>query len=129
MGGVVISPVTLLLIMFLAALPPVWSPDRLSTLIPAAQRTGIVIQVYTEPDGDGHIWMQLNGPARILAEVTCVRPPVRPPAAVAACQGYTNTITLPQIGQRIRVFGPLVFDRDHGWLELHPVTRIDVLPP
>lgn len=112
---------------FLAVLPPVWSPDRLVMLIPAAQRTGTVFQVYTEPDGDGHIWLQLNGPARILGELTCIRPPLRPPAAIAACQGYQNAMTLPQIGQRLRIFGPLMFDKDHGWLEIHPVTRIDVL--
>jgi hypothetical protein len=29
---------------------------------------------------------------------------------------------------RVRVTGPYVLDREHGWREIHPVTSLEPLP-
>ena len=47
--------------------------------------------------------------------------------AKAACAGFTSQVTVPAVGDRVRATGAYVTDKDNGWNEIHPVTRIDVL--
>jgi hypothetical protein len=34
-------------------------------------------------------------------------------------------VAIPNVGDRVRVTGAYVTDRDNGWREIHPVTRIE----
>ena len=43
------------------------------------------------------------------------------------CWIHPRTITAPRIGDRVRITGSYVTDRDNGWNEIHPVSRIEIL--
>ncbi len=47
--------------------------------------------------------------------------------AIQPCQGLTNHVSIPNVGDRVGVTGTYVHDVEpgHGWMELHPVTRIE----
>jgi hypothetical protein len=44
------------------------------------------------------------------------------------CRGFTNAVTIPKKGDRVKVTGSYVHDVEggHGWMELHPVTAIEL---
>jgi len=47
----------------------------------------------------------------------------------AACQGYKDQVHLPPVGAHVRIVGTYVQDTFHAqWMEIHPVTRITVIP-
>jgi hypothetical protein len=93
--------------------------DRLDLLKTNVQRTGTVKKVYSETDGDLHVWIQ-TGDSTWLAEIICYK-------ATGKCAGYTNTIQRPKVGQHIRILGDLVWDGKHHWNEIHPVKKITTL--
>jgi len=66
------------------------------------------------------------GRGELVVEVICEYPPLRE-AAKAACTGLRPQITIPEIGDHIRVTGSYVRDHELGWNEIHPVTRIEIL--
>jgi hypothetical protein len=93
-----------------------------------------------EPDGDTHGWLKVdpglenllnsgnlndeNG--NLVFEIIC-KFPVTQPDAKAACQGYTDHVSLPPVGSHVRIVGRYVQDTFHGqWNEIHPVTSIAV---
>ena len=95
-----------------------------------------------EPDGDTHGWLKVdpglenllnsgnmndeNG--NLVFEIIC-KFPVTQPDAKAACQGYTDQVSLPPVGSHVRIVGRYVQDTFHGqWNEIHPVTRIAATP-
>jgi hypothetical protein len=102
--------------------------------------TGTVEEVRQEADGDLHILLKLDSAyaglvnsvnvsdqqGDLVLEPVCVGP-VSQADAVAACQGFTSTVRIPATGSRVRVTGSYVLDADHGWMEIHPVSRITVI--
>ena len=80
-------------------------------------RTGKVVKVYGEADGDLHIWLQTKKEL-IVCEVICYK-------QVPICGGYKNSIPKPRAGDYIKVKGDLVYDKKHKWNELHPVKKIE----
>ncbi len=44
-------------------------------------------------------------------------------------QGYVNQVPLPKLGEHIYIVGPYVLDKDHGWMECHPVLYVGSTPP
>lgn len=103
--------------------------------------TGTIELVRREPDGDYHIRLKpdpqyanlLNEEnvskqaGSLVLEPVCENP-IRQADARAACEGFHGTVVLPPIGSHVRVLGSYVLDTDHGWMEIHPVTSIDVTP-
>jgi hypothetical protein len=98
--------------------------------------------VRHEKDGDTHGWLKVDPEfqnllnsgnmsaegGNLVFEIVC-RFPVTQPDAKAACQGYTDQVTLPPVGSHVRVIGSHVQDTFHAkWMEIHPVTRISVIP-
>lgn len=59
-------------------------------------------------------------------EVICVNP-VYKNYVGGKCECYENDIWLPQIGDSVMVEGPWVYDKHHGWMEIHPVVKITKL--
>jgi hypothetical protein len=116
----------------------VYEKDRLQVLEPCTAVEGRVVSVQRSSDGDAHVSLAPDDPAvlnffnvthshRLLAvEIICEHAPTRS-APVAACADFTSTVTVPLPGDRVRVTGTYVTDRDIGWREIHPVTRIEVL--
>lgn len=98
--------------------------------------------VRHEKDGDTHGWLKVD-PAfenllnagnisdeggNLVFEIIC-RFPVTQADAKAACQGYTDRVTLPPVGAHVRMVGRYVQDTFHAkWNEIHPVTSIGVVP-
>jgi hypothetical protein len=82
-------------------------------------RTGKVVKIRTETDGDLHVWL-LTKHNLILCEIICYKD-------VPICKGYVNKIPRPRVGNKITVKGDLVFDNKHKWQELHPVKKISFL--
>jgi uncharacterized protein YraI len=95
-----------------------------------------------EPDGDTHGWLKvdpefesllnsgnINDEAgNLVFEIIC-KFPVTQPDAKAACQGFTDHVSLPPVGSHVRIVGRYVQDTFHGqWNEIHPVTSITVIP-
>ena len=64
----------------------------------------------------------------LVFEIVC-KFPVSQTDAKAACQGYTDHVTLPPVGSHVRIVGTYVQDTFHAqWMEIHPVTSITVIP-
>jgi hypothetical protein len=98
--------------------------------------------VRHEKDGDTHGWLKLDSEFQSLVnagnisaeggnlvfEIVC-RYPVTQTDAKAACQGFTDHVTLPPVGSHVRIVGTYVQDTFHAqWMEIHPVTSITVIP-
>src|SRR5580704_12113578 len=98
--------------------------------------------VRHEADGDTHGWLKLDPQfenllnagnisdegGNLVFEIVC-KFPVTQQDAKAACANYTDQVSLPPVGSHVQVLGSLVQDTFHAkWMEIHPVTRITVLP-
>lgn len=118
----------------------VYHSSRLQVLAPCISVTGVVDEVRKESDGDTHILFRLDREfesllnekniARqhgdLILEPICQRSPTQADAR-EPCDGYDGPYFDPQTGQRYVVWGTYVYDADHGWNELHPVTSMQPL--
>jgi hypothetical protein len=116
----------------------VYRPERLHVIETCTAVEGRVVSVHRAEDGDLHIGLDpeeksvlnlvnvIHAQKRLVVEAVCDHRAARP-APAAACAGFASSITAPSVGERIRVTGSYVKDRDDGWNEVHPVTRIEVL--
>lgn len=129
----------------------VYHPQRLIVRNQCASVTGTIVDatagkrtdgVRHEPDGDTHGWLRLDPEfqnllnagnisdegGNLVFEIVC-RFPVTQGDAKAACQNYTDHVTLPPVGSHVRIDGTYVQDTFHAkWMEIHPVTSITVIP-
>ena len=116
----------------------VYRPQRLKVIEPCTAVEGRVDALQQEGDGDLHILLHvddrsllniynvLHSHDDLVVEVVCHGTPAKGDA-VAACAGFTSQVAVPKLGDRVRVTGSYV--RDEGrWNEIHPVSRIDILP-
>jgi hypothetical protein len=129
----------------------VYHPTRLIVKQECISVTGTVVDatggkrsdgVRKEKDGDTHGWLKLDAEfqnllnagnmsdegGNLVFEIVC-RFPVTQADAQAACQGYTDQVTLPPVGSHVRIVGTYVQDTFHArWMEIHPVSSITVVP-
>ncbi len=91
-----------------------------------------------DPDGDLHIQVHLDSSfthlidtantkyqhGALVVEAIC-EGTVTQADAIKPCQGI-SPVVLPALktGERVQVTGSYVLDKDHGWMEIHPVSRI-----
>ena len=124
----------------------VYNPDRLQTLTACVTVTGTIDVVDPEPDGDLHVLLELdpgqtcgsqaclNGKntselgGDLLLEPVCEHE-VTQADALAACEGYHNSLSIPAVGSHVKVTGRFVLDLNHGWLEIHPLESVTLLSP
>jgi len=59
----------------------------------------------------------------LILEVICINPVSKDYVGVK-CIDYINTVWLPNIGDTVKVKGVWVYDKHHGWNEIHPVVKI-----
>jgi hypothetical protein len=119
----------------------VYNQYRLDVINSCITASGVVDNVLEEADGDYHVrlildpqYSNLTNSANdqyqygdLVVEIICALP-ITQQDAVSACQGYTNTITVPSIGQHITVTGPHVLDTEHyNWAEIHPVYTLTII--
>jgi len=68
----------------------------------------------------------MNGRGKLAVEVICEHAAANT-TDQGACGAFHSQITIPRVGDRVRVTGAYVTDRHYGWREVHPVTRIEIL--
>lgn len=114
----------------------VYSPERLRIIEPCTAVEGRVVSVHRAADGDLHIGLDpeqkstlnlanvMHAQRHLIVEVVCDHAP-RNEEAAGACAGYISQIAAPKTGDHVRITGSYVTDRDNGWNEIHPVSRID----
>lgn len=124
----------------------VYHPARLRVLAPCVSVRGVIVSARQEPDGDLHVLLRVDADQRdprggrftnvvndfsqggnLVLEPVCEGPATQPDAAVAACAGYRNPLVVPPSGTHVVATGPWVLDAPHGWLEIHPLERVEVL--
>ena len=133
----------------------VYHPERLAVKQQCVSVTGTIVDatnhqrrdgVRHEKDGDTHGWLKvdpefeslLNDGNRkaeggnLVFEVIC-QFKVKQKDAVQACKGFRSSVAIPPVGTRVRITGTLIEDdekapKHYQWIELHPVTSIEVLP-
>ncbi len=118
----------------------VYHKYRLKVIEECKSVTGVVVSLRKEKDGDYHIRLRLDpGQGDLLnekniekqqgclvIEIICANE-VTQQDAIGACSDYVNNVSIPARGQHIKVTGSYVYDSQHGWNEIHPVTGVVVL--
>jgi len=119
----------------------IWNAKRLEVIEPCVTITGVVTAVRPILDGDLHLHVrpdpefaglvnEKNIQARggnLILEPQCFWAMWRR-NSTGSCKNRGFPIHIPKVGTRVRVTGTFVFDRDHGWNELHPIFRLDPVP-
>lgn len=126
----------------------VYHPSRLQVLAACKTVTGTVEGVRAETDGDEHVAVRLDAAYANLINaantadqhgdlvveiVPADEPGCKPGTPPRAAHGSYDygvctgaDLTPPSVGRHISVTGPYVLDRDHGWMEIHPVWALQV---
>jgi len=113
---------------------------RLKVIQECKTVTGVVDSKRREKDGDYHIRLRLDSGQEnllndkniseqhgcLVIEIICSCE-VTQSDAISSCEGFVNNLKVPEIGDHIRVTGSYVYDTQHGWNEIHPITKIVVL--
>jgi hypothetical protein len=127
--------------------PKLWRhvhhPKRLITLEDCALVRGTVSRIKANPfDGDQLIYLRPDPEFRwmlnvanlekrggnLVAEIICQHPLFwKKRGPQPACAGYAGNLRVPRIGERVEISGSYVLDNRHGWMEIHPVSRVVVL--
>jgi hypothetical protein len=119
----------------------IYHPYRLHVVAACKTVIGRVDDVRYEPDGDVHLLLRLPSSQSgllnsgniadthgdLVVEIICVAT-VTQTDAEAACAGHVNQVAVPSAGEQVKISGSYVLDADHGWMEIHPVSRLSVLP-
>jgi hypothetical protein len=129
--------------------PTLWNhvhdPSRLQVIKSCQTVTGVVRKVHANADGDGdeNMLLDVDPPFKNLLnggnmtslggylQIECVcQSPIKPsvPDAVRACMNFTGTVPIPAVGARVQITGTYVLDKDHGWMEIHPVSVLTTIP-
>lgn len=117
----------------------VYHPTRLQMIAPCIEVTGTILHIKAETDGDDHIQLRVDPQFdnlldnynqgeqnnALVLEPIC-QGLVTQTDAISACRDFHSPVTVPAEGTKVRVLGRFVLDQeaDHGWTEIHPVTRI-----
>lgn len=116
----------------------VYEKNRLKVIEECTSVTGRVLSLHQSKDGDLHIALDpdaksvlnlinaIHAHRTLVVETVCDHAPDKE-KAMHACAGFHSQIIAPALGDRVRVTGAYVVDRDNGWTEIHPVSRIESL--
>jgi hypothetical protein len=118
----------------------VYHRSRLRVIKMCLTASGVIEEIRKEKDGDAHVLLRLDpGQDTLLNAVNiekqkgclvfepiCVYT-VKQENAIEACRDCPLKISIPKKGTRVAVTGSYVIDDKHGWTEIHPVSKIEVL--
>jgi hypothetical protein len=119
----------------------VYHPDRLVEQKGCITVTGVIAKKLKEKDGDWHVRLTLDAGqgadlineandekqgGDLVFEPICLNK-ITQKNAKAACKKFHQKINLPNKGDHVTVTGIHMLDNEHGWLEIHPVTKIKLL--
>ena len=132
----------------------VYHPSRLLVRQDCVTVTGIIMDatahqarhrldgVRHEPEGDTHGWLKVDSQftnlinagnvsdedGNLVFELVC-HYPVTQPDAQPTCGGFTDQTRIPPVDSHVAITGTFVQEKNHKkWNEIHPVSRIVVLP-
>jgi hypothetical protein len=116
----------------------VYSPKRLQQLATCVSVTGTIDESNVDEDGDQHFLLKLD-PGQdtlvnkrndkkksgdIVLEIVCANPTtMKKPRS--ACAGFTNPVPILPVGAHVRATGTYVLDSHNGWVEIHPVSKLE----
>jgi hypothetical protein len=118
----------------------VYHSYRLKVVEKCKSVTGLIELLRKEADGDYHILLRLDeGQDNLLndnnytkqkgclvLEPVCVNK-VTQIDAIESCKDFINNVYIPKKNEHVKVTGSYVLDSEHGWMEIHPVSKIEVL--
>lgn len=119
----------------------VYNPTRLTVLDYCKTVTGVIVESSADRDGDQHMLLKPDAgqegvvnarnlqkkQGNLVLEAVCANNTTLGKVG-HACDGYVNKVQLPPLGAHVKASGSYVIDTHNGWAELHPLTRIDILP-
>ena len=101
-------------------LAAVYTPKRLLVRNACQVATGTVTWKKHEPDGDWHLRMKPDKPYGGLINAKDIHGEL----VLEIIPADQDRIGVPAIGEHIEVAGAYNLDRDHGWMEIHPVWYV-----
>ena len=118
----------------------IYHSQRLRVIESCTQVSGVLETVLKEKDGDYHLRLKLDNQylnllneknisdqhGDLVLEPVCENQ-ITQADAVSACKNFHGTIVIPPINTHISVLGSYVLDTEHGWMEIHPVTSLNVI--
>jgi hypothetical protein len=118
----------------------VYNPERLQVINKCKTVTGVIEESNADEDGDQHMLLKLDkGQHELLTkrnfkkkqgdlviEAVCANKPTLKKVG-HTCNRYINKIQIPQLGEHVKVIGSLVIDGHNGWVEIHPITKIEII--
>ena len=118
----------------------VWDPSRLDVIASCKTVTGTIIEKNADPDGNEHMLLKLDKgqdsllhkknyskkEGNLVIEAICVNKVTRK-SAKGYCNGYSNSISLPKVGDHVQVTGSFVLDSHNGWTEIHTISNVSIL--
>lgn len=106
----------------------VYHPQRLQILNPWVSAVGVVRLVRREADGDYHVRLEPVPDDRHLINARNVAK-LKGDLLGEIIPADQGRVSKPRAGETVRLTGPWVLDRDHGWNEIHPVRYMDPASP
>jgi hypothetical protein len=123
--------------------------DRLKVLEPCTTITGTIVKALAEKDGDYHIRVKLDPQfasmlnsvnkqplnhsgqgGYFVVEPMCANPVSQTDTvSEKVCDGFKQNLydAKTMKGKHVQVTGAFVTDMQHGWNEIHPVSKITVI--
>jgi len=129
----------------------VYNPQRLIVKQKCITVTGTIVDatagkqtdgVRHEADGDTHGWLKLDPQftnllnagnmsaegGNLVFEIVCKFPVTQADAKATCPLTYHTSVQIPVVGSHVSVVGSYVQDTNHSkWMEIHPVTSIEVI--
>ena len=118
----------------------VWEPSRLKIIELCITVTGIITKVKADEDGDSHMRLRLDEgqenllnegnmedkKGELVLEIVCANE-IQKDKARKPCEGYINGIKIPKVSDHVRVTGSYVMDTHNDWMEIHPVSKVEII--
>ena len=117
----------------------VYHRDRLKLIKTCCTVKGTIAEIRKEKDGDDHILLKLDAGqdsllnekniqqqnGNLVVEVVCLNT-VKQEDAIEVCKDCPVVQIWPR-GSHVSVSGSYVIDKHHGWAEIHPVTKMELI--
>lgn len=120
----------------------VYDPERLQVVDACRTVTGVITDDHSNDDGDIDIRLAVDPPyanllnggnisnlsGHLQTEAICQAPvQSNVPDALRACRNFTGTVPVPPVGTHVQVTGVYTLDKNHGWMELHPISVLSIV--
>ena len=119
----------------------VYDSGRLHVVRACQTVTGTITDQHTNEDGDIDVRLAVDAPytnllnagntsnlsGHLQTEAIC-QTAIQDASAARACQGFRGSVGVPRNGTHVQVTGTYVLDTIHGWMEIHPISDLRMIP-